>query len=42
MAAQTSAGKGAKIGGFFKGVKAELKKVSWPNKNSLLTIRLLF
>ncbi|SHH87734.1 preprotein translocase subunit SecE [Caloranaerobacter azorensis DSM 13643] len=36
MAAQTSAGKGAKIGGFFKGVKAELKKVSWPNKKQLV------
>ncbi|WP_069651087.1 preprotein translocase subunit SecE [Caloranaerobacter ferrireducens] len=37
MAAQTSADKGAKkIGGFFKGVKAELKKVSWPNKKQLV------
>ena len=24
-----------KVGGFFKGVKAELKRVSWPNKKEL-------
>ena len=37
MTAQTSTNKGTKkVGGFFKGVKAEIKKVSWPNKKQLV------
>lgn len=38
MAAQTGTNKGTakKIGGFFRGVKAEVKKVSWPNKKELV------
>ncbi|MGF7058341.1 preprotein translocase subunit SecE [Brassicibacter mesophilus] len=39
MAAQTSAEKGSaakRLGSYFKGVKAELKKVNWPNKKELV------
>jgi len=36
MAAQTDVQK-KKSKGFFKGVRAELKKVTWPNKNELLS-----
>ncbi len=36
MAAQADAQK-KKNGGFFKGVKAELKKVTWPTKKELLS-----
>lgn len=35
MAAQTDAKKG-KMSTYFKGVKAEMKKVIWPNKKELL------
>ncbi len=36
MAAQADVQK-KKNGGFFKGVKAELKKVTWPNRQELLS-----
>jgi len=39
MSAQTNVEKvsaGKRIGNYFKGVKAELKKVSWPNKKELI------
>ncbi len=35
MAAQTEAKKG-KMSAYFRGVKAEMKKVIWPNKKQLL------
>ncbi|MCF6463381.1 preprotein translocase subunit SecE [Clostridium sp. Cult1] len=35
MSAQTSTGKG-KISTYFKGVKAEMRKVMWPNKKELI------
>ncbi|NLJ98074.1 MAG: preprotein translocase subunit SecE [Tissierellia bacterium] len=35
MSAQTGAQKG-KISTYFKGVKAEMKKVIWPNKKELI------
>ena len=35
MAAQTESKKG-KTSNYFKGVKAEMKKVIWPNKTELL------
>lgn len=43
MAAQTGANKGTtkKIGSFFKSVKAEVKKVSWPNKKELINYTLV-
>ncbi|WP_425449461.1 preprotein translocase subunit SecE [Dethiothermospora halolimnae] len=38
MAAQSGANKsaGKRLSNFFRGVKAELKKVSWPNKKELI------
>lgn len=38
MAAQTATNKktGNKMKGFFKGVKAEIKKVSWPSRKELI------
>lgn len=37
MAAQTGADKGTKrLGGYFKGVRAELRKVSWPSRKELV------
>jgi preprotein translocase subunit SecE len=38
MAAQTGVDKGStkKLGNYFKGVRAELKKVSWPSKKELI------
>ncbi|MTI48351.1 preprotein translocase subunit SecE [Sporosalibacterium faouarense] len=38
MAAQSSSNKGGvkRIGNFFKSTRAELKKVSWPNKKELI------
>ncbi|KNF08005.1 putative preprotein translocase, SecE subunit [Gottschalkia purinilytica] len=37
MSAQTNTEKGMnKRAGFFKGVKAELKKVTWPTKKELI------
>lgn len=37
MAAQTGAEKGTKkISNYFKGVRAELRKVSWPSKKELI------
>lgn len=43
MAAQTNVNKsGAKrIGSFFKSTKAELKKVSWPNRKELINYTLI-
>ncbi|MDK2919823.1 MAG: preprotein translocase subunit SecE [Candidatus Petromonas sp.] len=35
MAAQTNTSKRFALGRYFKSVKAELKKVSWPNKKEL-------
>lgn len=34
--AAKTAGKSSKGTGFFKGVKAEFKKISWPDRDSLL------
>ncbi|WP_026895858.1 preprotein translocase subunit SecE [Clostridiisalibacter paucivorans] len=38
MAAQAGANKGVfnRLGGFFRGVRSEIKKVSWPNKKDLI------
>ncbi|WIV13138.1 preprotein translocase subunit SecE [Proteiniborus sp. MB09-C3] len=37
MAAQTGAEKGTKrLSNYFKGVRAELKKVSWPSRKELI------
>lgn len=38
MAAQSSSNKGGtkRISNYFKSVKAELKKVSWPNRKELI------
>ncbi len=43
MAAQTSTKKGAvkRISSFFKSSKAELKKVSWPNRKELINYTLV-
>ncbi|SHD75403.1 preprotein translocase subunit SecE [Schnuerera ultunensis] len=35
MSAQTSTGKG-KISAYFKGVKAEMRKVIWPSRKELI------
>lgn len=36
MSAQTSANRMGKLKAYFKGVKAEMKKVTWPGKKELL------
>jgi preprotein translocase subunit SecE len=35
MSANTNTKKSGRLSGFFKGVKSELKKVSWPTKKEL-------
>lgn len=37
MAANTSVKKAGRMSGYFKGVKAELKKVTWPTRKELMT-----
>jgi preprotein translocase subunit SecE len=37
MAANTSVKKSGRMSGYFKGVKAELKKVTWPTRKELTT-----
>lgn len=37
MAANTSVKKAGKMSSYFKGVKAELKKVTWPTRKELMT-----
>jgi|LGOV01.1.fsa_nt_gb preprotein translocase subunit SecE len=37
MAANTSVNKAGRMSGYFKGVKAELKKVTWPTRKELMT-----
>jgi len=41
MSAQTSANRSGKLKAYFKGVKSEMKKVTWPGRKALINHRVI-